>query len=40
LRPEKPVADLPRGKLTVSVKDKPGNVTRIDRTFSVRATGR
>ena len=30
-----PVKELPRGKLTVSVKDKQGNVTRIDRTFSV-----
>jgi hypothetical protein len=30
-----PVKELPRGKLTVSVKDKQGNITRIDRTFSV-----
>jgi hypothetical protein len=36
LRLEKPVAELPKGKLTVSVKDKQGNVTRIDRTFSVK----
>jgi hypothetical protein len=31
----KPIAELPRGKLTVSVKDRKGNTTRIDRTFSV-----
>ena len=30
-----PFADLPKGKLTVSVKDRQGNVTRIERTFSV-----
>jgi hypothetical protein len=30
-----PIASLPKGKLTVSVKDKQGNVTRIERTFSV-----
>jgi hypothetical protein len=37
---EKPVAELPRGKLTVSVKDRQGNTTCIERTFSVTATGR
>jgi hypothetical protein len=31
----KPIAALPVGKLTVSVKDRQGNVSRIDRTFSV-----
>jgi hypothetical protein len=31
----KPITDLPRGKLTVSVKDRQGNVCRIERTFSV-----
>ena len=31
-----PIVDLPRGKLNVSVKDKQGNVTRIERSFSVR----
>ena len=31
----KPLTDLPKGKLTVSVKDRQGNVTRIERTFSV-----
>ncbi len=30
----RPLARLPKGKLTVSVKDRQGNVTRIDRTFS------
>src|SRR5262245_6158268 len=29
------ITDLPKGKLTVAVKDKQGNVTRIERTFSV-----
>jgi hypothetical protein len=31
----KPVAGLPKGKLTVAVKDRQGNVSRIERTFSV-----
>src|SRR5262249_48774189 len=30
-----PIGDLPRGKLIVSVKDRQGNVSRIERTFSV-----
>src|SRR5262249_51518858 len=30
-----PIKDLPRGKLTVSVKDRQGNVSRVERTFSV-----
>ena len=34
----KPLTDLPRGKLTVSVKDKQGNVSRIERTFSVASS--
>jgi hypothetical protein len=32
---EKPLTRLARGKLTVSVKDHQGNVSRIERTFSV-----
>jgi hypothetical protein len=32
---KKPVARLEKGKLTVSVKDRQGNLTRIERTFSV-----
>jgi Hydrazine synthase alpha subunit middle domain len=38
----KPIAALTKGKLTVSVKDKQGNGSRIERTFSVAppATGR
>jgi hypothetical protein len=32
----RPVTDLPRGKLNVSIKDRQGNVTRIERSFSVR----
>jgi hypothetical protein len=35
LKLARPIAKLPRGKLTVSVKDRQGNVTRIERTFSV-----
>jgi hypothetical protein len=31
---------LPRGKLTVSIKDKQGNVSRVERTFSVDARSR
>jgi hypothetical protein len=30
-----PLADLPKGKLTVTIKDRQGNVSRIERTFSV-----
>jgi hypothetical protein len=29
------IKELPRGKLKVAVKDRQGNVTRIERTFSV-----
>ena len=35
LRLAKPITDLSRGKITVSVKDVQGNVTRVERTFSV-----
>jgi hypothetical protein len=31
----RPVADFRRGKVTVSVKDRQGNTSRIERTFSV-----
>ena len=30
-----PIHNLPRGRLTVSVRDRQGNVTRVERTFSV-----
>ncbi|HEY7158683.1 MAG TPA: hypothetical protein VH575_32365, partial [Gemmataceae bacterium] len=33
-----PLTQLAKGKLTVSVKDRQGNVARIERTFSVSAT--
>jgi hypothetical protein len=33
----KPIKSLARGTLTVSVKDQQGNLTRIERTFSVGA---
>ena len=32
-----PLANLPKGKLTVSIKDRQGNLSRIERTFSVAA---
>ncbi len=35
LRLAQPITDLRRGKLTVSVKDKQGNTSRIERTFSI-----
>ena len=37
LKLSRPITDLPRGKLTVAIKDRQGNVTRIERTFSVAA---
>lgn len=41
LRLARPITDLPRGRLTVSVADRQGNVTRVERTFSVgRASAR
>src|SRR5262245_38696452 len=35
----RPLTELPRGKLTVSVRDRQGNVTRIERTFGVGSLG-
>jgi hypothetical protein len=35
LKLTKPVATLPKGTLTVSVKDKQGNTTRVERVFAV-----
>jgi hypothetical protein len=32
---DKPLAALQSGKLTVSIKDRQGNTTRLERTFSV-----
>jgi hypothetical protein len=37
LRLKRPVGRLARGKLEVSVKDRQGNISRIERTFSVGA---
>jgi hypothetical protein len=34
-----PVATLPSGKLTVSIRDRQGNVSRVERTFSVGLKG-
>ena len=34
-----PLARLPRGKLTVSVKDRQGNESKIERTFSITGQG-
>ncbi len=36
LKLARPITELPRGKVTVSVKDRQGNVTRIERSFSVK----
>jgi hypothetical protein len=33
-----PITDLAEGKVTVAVKDRQGNNTRLDRTFAVRRT--
>ena len=33
-----PITELPRGRLTVSVRDKQGNLSRIERTLSVATT--
>jgi hypothetical protein len=35
----KPLTELPKGKLTVSVKDRQGNITVIERTFAVARLG-
>jgi hypothetical protein len=35
LKLSKPLTRLERGRLTVSVADRQGNVSRIERTFSV-----
>ncbi|MFM8471260.1 MAG: hypothetical protein ACKODH_15085 [Limisphaerales bacterium] len=35
---DKPLSALAKGRLTVSVKDAQGNVSRVERTFSVGAT--
>jgi hypothetical protein len=35
LRLKEPIAALPKGRLTVSVRDRQGNVTQLERTFSV-----
>jgi Hydrazine synthase alpha subunit middle domain len=32
----RPIQELPEGRLTVSVRDRQGNLTKIERTFSVR----
>jgi hypothetical protein len=39
LRLKKPIAALKRGRLTASVKDRQGNTTRIERSFSVVPPG-
>ncbi|MCH7729500.1 MAG: hypothetical protein IH991_23945 [Planctomycetes bacterium] len=37
---DKPLRRLPHGKLSIAVKDKQGNVSRVERTFSVAAGAR
>jgi hypothetical protein len=39
LRLPTPLTELPRGRLIVAVKDRQGNVSRIERTFSVAPAG-
>ena len=34
-KPSIPVRDVPTGTLTVAIADKQGNITRIERRFSV-----
>jgi hypothetical protein len=40
LKLTRPLTELPAGKLQVSVRDRQGNETRIERSFSVAAGGR
>jgi hypothetical protein len=40
LRLAAPLAPVARGKLTVAIKDRQGNISRIERTFSVTSTVR
>jgi Hydrazine synthase alpha subunit middle domain len=40
LRLLNPITDLAHGRLTVSVKDRQGNISRIDRIFTVKAVER
>jgi hypothetical protein len=40
LKLAKPVAELPKGTLKVSVKDRQGNATRIERVFAVGPPGK
>jgi hypothetical protein len=37
LKLDSPVEEMPAGTLMVSVKDKQGHVTRVERAFSVGA---
>jgi hypothetical protein len=39
MRLPEPIKELPRGKLSASVKDRQGNTTKIERTFSVKPKG-
>jgi hypothetical protein len=40
LKLAEPITDLPKGTLTVSVKDRQGNISRVERTFSVRKSAK
>jgi hypothetical protein len=31
-----PIAELPKGKIMLAVKDRQGNLSRVERTFSVQ----
>jgi hypothetical protein len=38
LKLDQAIRDLPSGTLTVSVKDKQGNVNRLERAFTISAS--
>jgi hypothetical protein len=40
LKPAKPITELAKGKLTVRVKDRQGNLSRVERTLSVGRPGK
>ncbi len=40
LKLAKPITDLAKGKLTVSVKDRQGNLSKIERTFSIESANK
>src|SRR5262249_2036018 len=39
LKLAKPITELPSGRLTVTIKDRQGNVSRVERTLSIGKSG-